>query len=202
MKLYAGWSLNPQKVLFALKELKLEAVTVDLDLFKGEQLTKAFTALNPMQKVPVMEDHGFILWESNAILVYLGERERTLWPNDALGRADALRWMFFEARHLSDSAGNLWFNESIAPQLDIPVDSEAVSRGNRELERPMATLEQHLARREWMLGSAFSLVDCSIGTVLAGLAASRYDWSAHGAVRTYVDRIRRRTGWQATAPRY
>src|SRR5262245_3177100 len=103
MKLYSTFSLNPQKVLFALKELGLAAEIVEIDVFRGEQRTEQFTNLNPMQKLPVLDDDGFVLWESNAILAYLGEREGKLWPSDRRGRADAMRWLFFEARHLADS---------------------------------------------------------------------------------------------------
>jgi glutathione S-transferase len=63
MKVYSSWSPNPQKVLFALKELGLPAKIMEVDLFHGEQRKPEFTALNPMQKVPVAEDEGFVLWE-------------------------------------------------------------------------------------------------------------------------------------------
>jgi glutathione S-transferase len=202
MKLYSSWSPNPQKVLFALKELGEGAELVGIDLFKGEQNTPAFTALNPMQKVPVTEDNGFVLWESNAILAWLGDRHRKLWPQDASGRASALRWMFFEARHISESIGNLWFYESVGPAIGVPIDKEATEYGHTELQKPMQVLDQHLSKVPWMHGGEFTLVDCSIGTDLAALAASKFDWKEFPMARAYVDRIRERKGWRATEPRY
>jgi glutathione S-transferase len=103
MRLYSSWSFNPQKVRFAIEELGLSREIIEVDLFKGDQRTEAFTALNPMQKVPVIADGDFVLWESNAILAYLGDRERRLWPADLFARCDALRWMFFESHHLAQS---------------------------------------------------------------------------------------------------
>ena len=202
MKLYASWSPNPQKVLFALKELDQGAEIVGIDLFKGEQATPAFTALNPMQKVPVTEDGSFVLWESNAILAWLGERHKKLWPQDPSGLASALRWMFFEARHISESVGNLWFYESVAPAIGVPVDEGAIERGHSDLQKPMQVLEQHLSKAPWMHGDEFTLIDCSIGTDLAALAASKFDWKQYPMARTYVDRIRERKAWQSTEPRY
>jgi glutathione S-transferase len=202
MKLYSTWSLNPQKVLFAVKELGLSVDTVEIDVFRGEQRSEEFTAMNPMQKVPLIDDDGFVLWESNAILAYLGEREGRLWPRDGRGRADALRWMFFEARHLADPVGAQWFYESVAPRVGVPMDAQAVARGRKEIERPMSALDKQLASHEWIIGNAFSLVDCCIGTDLVGLAASKFDWAPYSAVRGYVERIRNREAWHATHPKY
>ena len=202
MKVYSSWSPNPQKVLFALEELGLPAEIVEVNLFHGEQRKPEFTALNPMQKVPVADDKGFVLWESNAILVWLGERERRLWPQDGAARADALRWMFFEARHLSESTGNLWFYESVAPHAGVPADDGATERGRKDLEQPMSVVDSHLESRHWMQGSEFSLVDCSIGATLAALAASKFDWSRYPNARAYVARIRERPSWQSTNPKY
>jgi len=202
MKLYSSWSPNPQKVHFALEELGLTKQIVEIELFRGEQRSESFTALNPMQKVPVLEDNGFVLWESNAILAYLEERENRLWPTDGRARADALRWMFFEARHLAESIGALWFFESIAPTVGVPPDTEAISRGRKELEHPMTVVEKRLSTRAWILGAEFSLVDCCIGTQLAALTASQFDWTAYSASKSYVAKIRERNGWRATNPRY
>jgi glutathione S-transferase len=132
----------------------------------------------------------------------LGEREGRLWPSERRARADGLRWMFFEARHLAESVGALWFFESVAPKMGVPVDDDAVARGRKELERPMKALGARLAEAEGILGSSFSLVDCCLGADLVGLAASKFDWSPHPSVKAYVDRMRSRSGWKATDPKY
>ena len=81
-------SPNAIKVLAAAALLELPYERVVVDLFTGEQKRRAFTALNPNQKMPVLEDDGFVLWESNAILQYLaGKRpERGFWPSDPAGK--------------------------------------------------------------------------------------------------------------------
>lgn len=209
MKLYTHWSFSPQKVSFALRELRLSAEEVPIDLLRGEQKTPAFAAINPMQKLPALEDEGFVLWESNAILAYLGERERALWPTDARGRADALRWMFFEARYLADSVGPLWFFEHIAPSIGVPADAplpdgtvpaERVAKGRVDLERPLAVADQHFARSRWVLGDTFSLADCSLGITLSALASSRFDWTPYPRARAYVTRVRERAAFRDVGP--
>src|SRR2546428_11879259 len=74
MKLYYFPSPNPQKVRFALLELGLECEIVPVDLLKSEQRTPEFLALNPYGRVPVLTDGALTLWESHAILAYLGEK--------------------------------------------------------------------------------------------------------------------------------
>jgi Glutathione S-transferase, N-terminal domain len=86
MKLYYFPSPNPQKVRFALLELELACEIVPVDLTKGEHRTPEFLALNPSGRVPVLTDGPVTLWESHAILAYLGEKTVRLWPTSAGGR--------------------------------------------------------------------------------------------------------------------
>jgi glutathione S-transferase len=180
-----------------------------VDLLKGDQKTPEFTAINPTQKVPVLDDEGFVLWESNAILAYLGEREGKLWPADARSRADALRWMFFEAKYLADSVGPLWFLQHAAPSRGLPIGEilpdgtpveERVAKSQLDLTTPLGIANDHFATRTWLLGESFSLADCSLGTTLAALASSRFDWTPYPLVLDYVHRVRGRDAWRATSP--
>src|SRR5215467_7840728 len=94
MKLYHFPSPNPQKVTFALLELGLDCEKIPVDLAKGEQREPAFLAVNPAGRVPVLVDDGVTLTESQAILVYLGDKTGRLWPASAAGRAQALQMAF------------------------------------------------------------------------------------------------------------
>src|SRR6266571_5134162 len=80
MKLYYFPSPNPQKVRFALLELGLECEIVPVDLTKDEHRKPEFLALNPYGRVPVLTDGELTLWESHAILAYLGDKTGTMWP--------------------------------------------------------------------------------------------------------------------------
>src|SRR6266478_6307027 len=76
MKLYAfPPSPRAMKVIALAEHLQIEHETQVVDLTKGDQMKPEFTALNPNQRMPVLEDDGFVLWESNAILQYLALKE-------------------------------------------------------------------------------------------------------------------------------
>ena len=91
MKLYHFPSPNPQKVTFALLELGLDCEKIPVDLAKGEQRETAFLAINPFGRVPVLVDGELTLWESHAIVAYLGETTGRLWPATAAGRGERPR---------------------------------------------------------------------------------------------------------------
>src|SRR5215469_2968062 len=133
MKLYYFPSPNPQKVRFALNELGLECETVAVDLIKREQRKPEFLALNPYGRVPVLVDGDLTLWESHAILAYLGEKTGKLWPTTAAGCAQALKWLFFLSQHISPPATDLAFNRIAAKLSGRPSDEAAIVRGEEAL---------------------------------------------------------------------
>ncbi|KAJ8937362.1 hypothetical protein NQ314_011908 [Rhamnusium bicolor] len=74
----------------ALKYLELEHTLVNVDFGLGEHMTKEFADKNPQKEIPVLDDNGFFLGESNAILQYLAEKygkDKTLYPEDPKARA-------------------------------------------------------------------------------------------------------------------
>lgn len=197
MKLYWYWSFNPQKIRLALNELGLDFDLVTIDLFKGEQRTEAYGRLHPRQRVPVLEDDGKVLWESNAMLVYLGEKTRQLWPDTAMGKADAIRWLFFESRHLSDSVGRLWFNDYVLPSLGQQGNDEAREIGAKNLPGELQVVENQLRRQDYLPGDEPGLVDCCYGPVLDALSLSKFSLDEYPGVRAYLDRMRARPAWTA-----
>jgi glutathione S-transferase len=198
MKLYHFPSPNPQKITFALHELGLECELVPVDLTKGEQRGPQFLALNPFGRVPVLVDDGLSLWESHAILAYLGEKTGKMWPTTAAGRADALRWMFFLAQHISPSATDLAFNRIAVKLLGLPGDQDAIARGEKALPGVLGIIEAQLAKGKWMLGNEFSLVDCDYTPVLNVIEKAGFSCHAFPKVQAYLDACRSRPAWQAT----
>ena len=198
MKLYYFPSPNPQKIRFALNELGVECETVPVDLLKREQKTPEFIALNPYGRVPVLVDGGLSLWESHAILAYLGEKTGKLWPTTPARRADALRWLFFLASAISPPATELVFNRIAVKLSGGTPDEAAIARGEKALPDPIRIVDEHLANRKWMLGDEFSLVDCDYGPVLNVLDRAGFSFNDFPRVRAYLESIRARRAWQET----
>lgn len=198
MKLYYFPSPNPQKVRFALNELGLDCETVSVDLVKREQRAPEFLALNPCGRVPVLVDGELKLWESHAILAYLGEKTGRLWPASPAGRADALRWLFFLTGTISPPATEVAFNRIAVKLSGGTPDEAAIARGEAALPGPMRIIDQHLATHKWMLGADFSLVDCDYGPTLNVLDKAGVNFGDFPKVRAYLDAVRSRRAWQET----
>jgi glutathione S-transferase len=197
LTLYWFWSYNPQKVRLALEELGLEYSLVTVDLTRGGQHTDLIGELNPNRKVPILVDGPFRLWESNAILTYLGERTHRLWPGEAEGKGRAAQWLYFESRHLSEPIGELWFNGYVARLMDRPPDTLAIEQAEKAGARYLALVNERLDKQAWMLGDEFSLVDCCYAPVFDALSLAGEYLAAYPAIGRYLARTRERRSWKA-----
>jgi glutathione S-transferase len=198
MKLYFFPSPNPQKVRFALLELGLNCEIIPVDLTRGEQRTPEHLTLNPNGRVPVLRDGDLTLWESHAILAYLGEKTGEMWPRSSAGRADALRWLFFLSAHISPPAVDLVYNRIVIKVLGASADEGAIARGEKALPNVIRILEGQLAKDRWLLGDDFTLVECAYGPALHILEKAGFSFEEFPKVRAYMDAIRSRPAWQET----
>lgn len=198
MKLYYFPSPNPQKVYFALKELGLEFEIVPVDLTKREQRKPEFLALNPFGRVPVLTDGDVTVWDSHAIVAYLGDKTGKLWPTSAGGRAGALKWLFFLAAHVSPPAVDLVFNRLAVKLAGLPGDEAAIARGEKALPDVLAIIEGQLAKGKWILGDAFTLVDCAYGPAFNAIEKAAFSFDSFPKVRAYLEAIRSRPAWKET----
>ena len=103
------------KALCFANHIGIDYEFVLCDLTKGAQRSPEFTALNLNQRMPVLEEEGWSLWESNAILQYLATKkpDAGMLPEDARGRADVSRWMFWESAHWDQACAVLVFERFV-----------------------------------------------------------------------------------------
>jgi len=96
MKLYnVAYSGNSYKVRLLLAQLGLPCEIIEVDILKGESRTPEFLKINPNGRTPVLDDNGFVLAESNAILAYLARGTKFM-PEDRQRWGLVFQWMFFE----------------------------------------------------------------------------------------------------------
>ena len=154
LKFYFHPTPNPTKVALFLEEAALPFVLVPVDTAKGEQHDPAFRAVNPNGKVPAIDDEGTIVFDSNAILLYLAEKTGKFIGNSA-DRGDLLSWLMFIATGLGPFSGQSVHFHRAAPE-QIPY---AQNRYLREAERHYDVLNKRLKGREFIVGDSFTIVD-------------------------------------------
>lgn len=156
-------SVNVQKVLWCCEELGLGHERINAGRHFGVVDTPAFLALNPNGLVPTIDDDGFVVWESGAILRYLAARHGagTLWPLDVRARADADRWVDW-------SNSTLW--PSLVPLFRAFYRTPADRRDDAQVERDwqealsvLRVLDAQLARQPWAGGECFTMADIALG---------------------------------------
>ena len=155
-------SINVRKVLWALDELGVPYEREDWGLPLRDPKVPEFLALNPNGQVPVIVENEFVLWESNAILIYLAERESRLLPDQLELRALALQWLGWQAAELNPPWGyavNALIRKT--PGYDDPARiADSVARWAAKMD----ILEAQLGRTEgFVAGGQFTIADIAIG---------------------------------------
>lgn len=157
-------SINVQKVVWCLDELGLPFDRVDAGGPHGVVHDPAYRALNPNGLVPTLEEDDFVLWESNAIVRHLAAShpQAGLWPTEPRVRADADRWMDWQATTATPAMRDVfWQMIRISPEAR---DGVIVARSTAASEEMAAILDRTLADRPYMAGDAFTAADIAVGT--------------------------------------
>ncbi|MBK6982151.1 MAG: glutathione S-transferase [Betaproteobacteria bacterium] len=162
-------SVNVQKVAWLVDELGIDCERIEAGGAFGVVATPEYRRMNPNGLVPVIEDDGFVLWESNAIVRYLAAKHAagTLWPDDLRLRADVDRWMDWQATTFTPA-----MRDAFLQLVRTPPEARNTARveASREAgEKAAAVLDSHLAGRGFVAGEAFSPAD-----IVVGCAAHRW----------------------------
>lgn len=155
-------SINVRKVVWAAREVGVEHERIDAGGPFGGIDTPAFGAMNPNRMVPVIDDDGFCLWESNVIVRYLCARYAAgrLYPEELAARFDAERWMDWQQTTLNPAgrgAFRHWFRTPEGARQPKVLAESIV-----ETEPLMALVDGHLATRRFMTGDQFTMADIPI----------------------------------------
>lgn len=168
LQLYSLGTPNGVKITVMLEELlasgKTDA-TYDLHTIrigKGEQFGSGFVELSPNSKIPVLLDRSKTpaqsVFESCAILYYLAEKYGAFLPEAATDRIECLSWLFWQESSASFLGGGFGHFYKYAPYpMEYPID-----RYTMETKRQLDVLDRHLAVREYMCMSGYSIADIAI----------------------------------------
>jgi glutathione S-transferase len=167
-----------------LSLLGLDFELVEVDLLKAEQKSEAFLKLNPFGQVPVLEDEGAVLADSNAILVYLATRygDAGWLPRDAVGAAAVQRW-------LSVAAGEIASGPATARIINLfkkPVDpADAIARAHRIL----GLVDASLAGRAWIAAGQPTIADVALYSYIARAPEGNVDLAPYANVTSWLARV-------------
>ena len=178
-------SANCLKARLLLAQLERPYERIPVDIFAGDTLTDEYAAINPARSTPVLQigDSTF-LSESNAILVYLAGGTPLL-PDDALRRAEVVRWLILEQTEVMPSLGGLRFR-LVTGRLAAE-DRDAMRR-RRLGEATLAALDLHLRTRDFLV-DAYSIADIAVYAYTHVAPEAGYELAAYPAVERWLARV-------------
>ncbi len=189
---------NGRKINIMVEEIGVEYKIHPIPIGKDAQFTPEFTALNPNQKIPTIVDQDgpggkpYTLFESGAILMYMGEKHGQLFPQDMAKRYEVVQWLMFQMGGVGPIFGQTHHFRRAAPEK-VPY---GIERYTKETRRLWGVMDGRLADNEWLAAGEFTIADIAVFPW-----TMRYEW--HGIsldefpnVKRWYEAIGARSGVQ------
>ena len=192
MKLYdSSISGNSYKVRLTAAQLGLPLTIVPVDILRGESRTAEFLRLNPNGRTPVLEDDGFVLAESNAIVAYLARGTRLL-PDDRRRWALVFQWLFFEqySHEPYIATSRFW----LLHKPEGPERTAALAARRDGGWAALRVMEGHLAHRPFLVES-YSLADVALFAYTHVADEGGFSLDEFPHIRAWLDRVRAEPGF-------
>jgi glutathione S-transferase len=178
LKIYGVARSRAFRILWMAKELGLDYEHVKVDFASGQTREPGFLALNPNGQVPVIDDDGFILWESMAINLYLAKKYGAgrLYPTRLEDEARAWQWSFWGMTEVERPVLTAMMNRAVYPEEKR--DMAAAAAAEKALAQPLKVLDGVLGRSPNLLGESFTVADLNVASILAWARPAQIDMSA------------------------
>ncbi|MBX9746345.1 MAG: glutathione S-transferase N-terminal domain-containing protein [Hyphomonadaceae bacterium] len=188
---------NGHKITIALEEMGLPYEIRPVNIGKGEQFTPEFMAISPNNRMPAIVDPDgpdgapISIFESGAILQYLGRKSGRFYPKDERGRVKVDEWLIWQVANLGPMAGQASHFINYAPKI---VDDEKLIEYGRtryvnELNRLCGVAERQLEQHAFLAGDEYSIADIASWPWLRGAHRLGQSYDPFPKLKDWIDRI-------------
>ncbi len=193
IKFYFNAAPNPMKVALLLEELGTPYEAIPVDTRMGQQFAPEYLAVNPNGKVPAIVDDGAVVFDSNAILLYLADKANRFVPTDkgSAARGQMLSWLMFVASGIGPFSGQSVHFRHVAPEPK----EYALNRYDFEAHRHWKLIEDRLSGGQYMLGDAYGIVDMAVwgwARLIPYVLGGEDNWAKYPNVRRLLDEVNAR----------
>ena len=185
---------NSYKSRLLLSHLGVEYERINIDVFKGEQNSPQFAALNPNKKIPVLVDEDFIMWESNALLFYIGKKysPNPLYPEDPRAHGLVAQWLFFGKTTIDPNlAMARYLTSFVQPQMQ---DQQELAKYRAHGMLALNILDDHLKDKEFLAGD-YSIADIGCYPYVHMAPQGQIDLEAYSCVMSWCERVEAQPGY-------
>ena len=200
MKLYGSRNSRSLRCVWALEEAGAEYEYQRIWMMKGEGYTPAFKAINPLGKIPVLQDGAMTLTESMAIVQYVADKfpDAQLLPVDPAARAQVHRWVYYAVTEVEP---HLW---AVAQhRFALPEDKRVAALEPTtvwQLARSLRPIEKTLAAQPFIAGAAFSMADIVVFHCLVWALSAKLEGVGEASL-AYIERLKERPAYQRAMER-
>jgi glutathione S-transferase len=181
-------SVNVKKALWVMEELGLKYERIDAGMEHGVVKTPQYMKMNPNSLVPTIDDDGFVLWESHAIVRYLAAKHGagTLWPADLRQRADSDRWMDWAYTFQAQFRTVFWGLVRTPPEKR---DLKAIEEARTKCGELLAIPDQALSHKPYFAGNSLTIGDIPLGCHVHLWMRLPIERPAHPNLQRWFDRL-------------
>ena len=183
---------NCHKIRIMLSMLGLDYDKETVDLLKGEQKTPGFLKLNPLHKVPVLDDKGVVVSDSAAILIYLARKygRDDLYPDEPEAMAEIQKWLSFSVNEVFN--GLALARAKVIFKRDVDAEPlHAIARS------ALKTMEARLQDADWLALGRPTIADIACYPYTAAIGEANLSLEAYPAVRAWIARLEALPGFVA-----
>ncbi len=165
-----------------------------VNLREGEQKQEWFVKINPVGKVPAIDDNGFFLFESNAICRYLCDKNNSpLFPKDPSKRAVIDQWVEYVTQHISGNFTPVIYNRVFAARMGRPVNEAAIADGIKFLGMYFPVLEAQLTKHKYIVSNEISLADIVLFAMLEPAEVASVDLSVYPKLHAWRNTLKQQS---------
>lgn len=198
LKVYGADLSSPAlKVRYVANALGIPHEYQRVNIMGGENRSEAFLKLHPAAKIPVIDDDGFALFESNAIIRYLADKNGSkFYPKDVKKRAIVDQWIDFASFHVGMALNKVFYNRVIVHRIGGEVDEISLKDGLKFLDRFLPIVNDQLNKGKYLTGNELTLADFDLLAILDPSEASGVDLKPYAALTKWRDELRKQDFYQ------
>jgi glutathione S-transferase len=192
-------SPNARKVRLLAAELGIPLMRVEMDFKRGDFRTPEFLARNPNGMIPVVDDDGFVVWESAAIMNYLASKapERGLHPDSAKDRARLDQWLYWWTSQPEPALARIAFERRVKPWLGLPGnDPVLIADAESALARFLPVLDTQLAGKDYVLGKLSLMEFIAVPRLENAPSALSIPLDRYANITAWIKRMQARPYWK------
>jgi glutathione S-transferase len=186
LRIYGVARSRAFRTLWMAKELGLDYEHVKTDFATGDTRQPQFLALNPNGHIPVIDDDGFVLWESMAINLYLAKKHSLgrLYPSHLEDEARAWQWSFWGMTEVEPPVHTALMNRAVYPQDRR--DAAVADAAEKRLAQPLKVLDGALGSSANLLGDNFTVADLNVASILSWARPAQIDMAPFPRVAEWL----------------